>query len=236
MPPPCRRVASAAQAVQAPAMQKVILPLHPLLLTILRPAENIRYWCFYPVLLGPRRSGLMSASPIEFSIICSPKAESRRWSYSCLDQTCCCQPAAGPTLKIFEPLLLTEVLPAFEERYRVEQRPQFRAIAGVSLGGGLAFSVGFRHPETFRWLVPCLKENLSRGTAAPMNDQRKSMRPTNSIWLACGSGDGFLAGARKFSELLSQKRVKHAYRERLGLHNFATFREQLIEFLPLLFW
>jgi enterochelin esterase-like enzyme len=55
------------------------------------------------------------------------------------------------------------------------------------------------------------------------------------IWLACGTGDVFLPGARKLSELLTQRTVRHMYQEKAGIHNFATFREQLVEFLPLLF-
>jgi len=43
-------------------------------------------------------------------------------------------------LAIFEPLL-TELLPAFEGRYRVERTPDRRAIAGVSLGGELSMSL-----------------------------------------------------------------------------------------------
>jgi hypothetical protein len=44
-----------------------------------------------------------------------------------------------------------------------------------------------------------------------------------------------LARARKSSELVPQEPVKQAYREQPGLHNFTTFREQLIEFPFLLF-
>ena len=103
----------------------------------------------------------------------------------------------------------------------------------------MAFSVGFRHPETFRWLGSLAGSLFEREFEPRYGGAYERPAQVNEtyklIWLACGSGDGFLAGARKFSELLSQKRVKHAYREKLGLHNFATFREQLIEFLPLLF-
>jgi enterochelin esterase-like enzyme len=53
-------------------------------------------------------------------------------------------------LKEFEPLLVKEVVPEIRKRYRVAPNPDLWAIAGLSLGGEIAKTVGLRHPELFR--------------------------------------------------------------------------------------
>ena len=53
-------------------------------------------------------------------------------------------------LQAFEPIIVNELLPEVKARYRVEKNPEHWAIAGLSLGGELAMTVGLRHPELFR--------------------------------------------------------------------------------------
>ena len=55
----------------------------------------------------------------------------------------------GPEL---ERDLLDDVLPYVESHYPTRRDGQGRAIAGVSLGGGQALSIGLKHPDTFAWV------------------------------------------------------------------------------------
>jgi enterochelin esterase-like enzyme len=141
--------------------------------------------------------------------------------------------------KAFEPLLLQEILPDFEKRYRVEKKPELRAIAGYSLGAELAVSVGLRHPELFRsigsfsgsLIEADFEPRLGQQLAAP----EAMARTVRLLWIACGSGDLLMPGNRRLDEVLTQKKVPHTFREIPGYHTTPTFRTELVEFLPLLF-
>src|SRR5512145_1584114 len=55
--------------------------------------------------------------------------------------------------KRFEPDLLQDVLPLVERSYRVYPDADHRAIAGLSMGGGQALSIGLKHPDLFHYIL-----------------------------------------------------------------------------------
>jgi enterochelin esterase-like enzyme len=142
-------------------------------------------------------------------------------------------------LKAFEPLLLNEMIPEFEQRYRVDGTPLARAIAGNSLGGELAFSLAFKHPELFRWAASLSGSIFERELAERYGSAYEKSQFTNAtfrlLWMGCGSDDAFMADTRKLSELLKANGVNHTFREYGGGHAMTTFRRELLDLLPLLF-
>ncbi len=142
-------------------------------------------------------------------------------------------------LKEFEPLLLKEFLPQFEQRYRVLARPESRAIAGLSLGGELALTVGLRHPETFRWVASLsgslFEKDFPDRFGAFLDRPAAPNTTPKLLWIGCGAGDLFLPGAKKLSEILPTKGIKHTLRETEGYHTWLVWRPYLAEVLPLLF-
>ena len=48
--------------------------------------------------------------------------------------------------------LLGDVIPMIEKNYRVTANRANRAITGLSMGGGQAFTIGLKHLETFAWV------------------------------------------------------------------------------------
>jgi enterochelin esterase-like enzyme len=55
----------------------------------------------------------------------------------------------GPRRGAFVAMLVGEVVPLIDERYRTRPEPASRAVAGVGLSGVSAFFAAFRYPETF---------------------------------------------------------------------------------------
>lgn len=141
-------------------------------------------------------------------------------------------------LAVFEPLLLTEILPHFERRYAVQALPESRAIAGYSLGGELALTVGLRHPELFRSVGSFggsvferdFEDRFGRALANPAAVNRYRV-----LWIGSGAGDLLLPGNQELSTLLTAKDIRHTLRVIPGYHATATFRALLVEFLPALF-
>ena len=142
-------------------------------------------------------------------------------------------------LKEFEPLLAREVLPHFESRYRVKAGPDARAIAGYSLGGELALTVGLRRPDLFRaagsFGGSLFEKDFEDRFGKALADPASLARQYSLIWIGCGSGDLFLPGSRRLSEILKEKNVTNTFREIAGNHGMPAFRSLLIEFLQALF-
>lgn len=59
----------------------------------------------------------------------------------------------------WEDMFIEEFIPFIEENYRIRQKKEFRAIAGLSMGGNGAMLLSMRHPELFSSCVA-----LSAGT------------------------------------------------------------------------
>lgn len=142
-------------------------------------------------------------------------------------------------LRQFEPVLIDELLPVIRKRYRVGSQPRLWAIAGLSLGGEFALTVGLRHPKLFRTVA-----SLSGSLVPASFDSRFGQALTNPkavardyklIWIGCGSEDIFFDGAKAFTERLQAVNIPHVFRQYDGPHAMPVFRQELAELLPLLF-
>jgi enterochelin esterase family protein len=59
--------------------------------------------------------------------------------------------------------------------------------------------------------------------------------PPKLFWFACGRQDFLLERNRAFDKLLTERHVRHVYRETEGPHTYSVWRQYLAEFVPLLF-
>src|SRR5688572_24009104 len=136
-------------------------------------------------------------------------------------------------LREFEPLLVREVLPHFESRYRTKGKPELRAIAGYSLGGELALTVGLRHPELFRTVGSfggsLFERDFEDRFGRAWVDPKTISSRYRLIWIGCGSGDLLLPGNLKFGEILNRKNIQHTFSEIAGNHSTPTFRALFIQ-------
>ena len=142
-------------------------------------------------------------------------------------------------LKEIEPIITTLLVPEIRTRYRVRKDPQSWAVAGLSLGGEYALTVGLRHPELFRTvasisgsLVPPDLENRFGAAFADAPRIRKDYR---LIWIGSGTEDTFYGGAKALRSRLDAAGIPHQSFDLPGPHVMPVFRKQLIELMPKLF-
>ena len=143
--------------------------------------------------------------------------------------------------------LLDEVIPLIEKRYRVDDRPNKRAIAGLSMGGGQARLIGLSHPELFRWIgtfsgsMPGVGAAPTRETMERMlGDLLENPGETNAsfelIWMAVGQEEaGMLGQHAVLDSVLKAHNIRHTYVTIPGGHTWHTWRRNLRDFVPLLF-
>jgi enterochelin esterase-like enzyme len=143
-------------------------------------------------------------------------------------------------VEMLEKDLLENVIPLVEGEYRVGKDSSQRAIAGLSMGGYQALSIGLNNPQTFAYVgafsSAVLNQSLESDFKSLLADPDKANKNFKLIWIGCGSDDGLLPGDRKFEELLTSKGVKHQWVVTPGYgHVWTLWRVYLHDLLPKLF-
>jgi enterochelin esterase family protein len=137
--------------------------------------------------------------------------------------------------------LLEDVLPLIERRYRVKAEAGARAIAGLSMGGGQALTIGLQHPELFGYVLgfSAAVNGQFADTEATLsrlpNDPGEAARQHRLVWVSCGRRDFLYENNKRFVEALERRGVKVTYREGTGSHVWSVWRNDLHASLPLLF-
>jgi len=151
-------------------------------------------------------------------------------------------PSAPPDMRSlrnygdFERDIIEDVIPYVQKHYHVSSDRKDRAIAGLSMGGGQALTVGLGNLELFGWVgafssaIPEGKK-LDRLLAEPesINDKLEL------LWLGCGRNDFLFQANQKFLGRLSDEKIKHVPHITDGAHEWRIWRRYLNDFVPLLF-
>ena len=155
----------------------------------------------------------------------------------------------------YERFFFEELMPHVEERFRIKKQKRFRAIAGLSMGGGGTFLYALHRPDLFAsacplsaWMGPQTKEEM-KGFAERESfefDESKfdaylavnnplqlvdsmEVETLNSVrwYIDCGDDDFLFEGNSNMHIKMSKKRVRHEYRVRDGGHTWTYWRTAL---------
>ena len=133
----------------------------------------------------------------------------------------------------FSDQLLHEILPFAEAQYNIARDPAHRAIAGLSMGGGESLYTGLNFPEVFGY-VGGFSSAIANRFDTDYNGHSKAS--TRLLWISCGAEDDLHAVNMQFGDW-----AKTNIKDRViigdtpGMHNWLTWRNNLIAFAPLLF-
>jgi len=148
-------------------------------------------------------------------------------------------PAAAGALSPFAKDLLEDVMPMVEKTFKVSTKPEDRAIAGLSMGGGQTTNIAFNKPELFRYVVlmsPAAGANAEQAYAGFFKDPSIANKQFKLFWMGVGKDDTLTGpGDRTFDELLTAKGVKHSFTLSEGRHEWTVWRHNLYDVAPLLF-
>jgi len=142
---------------------------------------------------------------------------------------------------VFERALLQEIVPRVERSINVSKEPAGKAIAGVSIGGGRAISIGLRHPESFAW-VGSFSGDFYDGLVAnpdPVAELvRLAVRPERFalIYVSYGGAEAWSRDGRRLADLLAAQGAKVSSTEVPNLgHVWPVWRQSVAELLQKLF-
>lgn len=155
----------------------------------------------------------------------------------------------------YEDFFFQEFMPYIEKTYRIRAEKRYRAIAGLSMGGGGTFMYALHHPELFSsacplsaYTGPLTIEELARPWEKQLDglsksDQEKyfarhsateliksmSAEEIKSVrwYIDCGDEDFLYEGNSLVHIAMRKKEIPHEFRIRNGAHNWTYWREAL---------
>jgi len=138
--------------------------------------------------------------------------------------------------------LLGDVIPLIEKDYRVTANRAGRAITGLSMGGGQAFTIGLKHLETFAWvgefssgLLSDTDFNLAKHLPGVFDDPARANQQLKLLFLSCGTEDPRIPGHLDLMDALKARQIRYVWYPTPGAHEWKVWRHSLAEFLPMLF-
>jgi enterochelin esterase-like enzyme len=137
----------------------------------------------------------------------------------------------GPTP--FENDLLKDAIPYVEAHYPVKAGREHRAIAGLSMGGGQALTIGLRNRDKFAW-VGGFSSALFGNQAGLVPDSAKGKK-LRLLWLSCGDQDRLMNASKAFHTSLEKKKVPHVWHVDVGGHTWPVWKNDLYLLSQLLF-
>ncbi len=155
----------------------------------------------------------------------------------------------------YEDFFFQELMPYVEKTYRIKGEKRFRAVAGLSMGGGGTFMYALHHPELFSSACPLsasvgsltlddLKDRLKRNGDQLTEEQTQKFFEQHSAlnliesvpvediksvrwYIDCGDDDFLFEGNSLVHIAMTKKEIPHEYRVRDGRHSWTYWREAL---------
>lgn len=155
----------------------------------------------------------------------------------------------------YEDFFFEELIPYVEKTYRIKNEKRYRAIAGLSMGGGGSFMYALHHPEMFSSACPLsayigplsvdeFKDSLSGNNESYADSViQKYYEHHNALsliykitkeqinevrwFIDCGDDDFLYEGNSLVHIAMRKKEIPHEFRIRDGRHSWTYWRESL---------
>lgn len=155
----------------------------------------------------------------------------------------------------YEDFFFQEFMPTIEKTYRIRAEKRYRAISGLSMGGGGTFMYALHHPELFSSACPLsasvgpisLEEassrwekqypGISKDDLTKYFSQHSALELVNAIpddqkkavrwFIDCGDDDFLSEGNCLVHIAMRKKEIPHEFRTRDGAHNWTYWRDAL---------
>lgn len=140
-----------------------------------------------------------------------------------------------------------DIIKFVESNYRVKNGKNYRAVAGLSMGGMHSANISAQYLNTFDYVgvfsappIPALLglDNKDNSNAADEFVKKLEVQQKNGFklyWIACGKTDFLYQGVLESMKRMDEIGFKYIYRESEGGHIWKNWRIYLSEFAPMLF-
>lgn len=137
-------------------------------------------------------------------------------------------------LNLYSKMLMQEIIPAVERDYPIAKGRDNHAIAGLSMGGLEALTIGINQSSYFAYVGGFSAAVKSLNFKQQMMDPGQA-RDLRVLWVACGTSDDLIQPNRDFVGWAKAQHLPVTPIETEGKHTWLVWRDNLIHFTPLLF-
>ncbi len=153
----------------------------------------------------------------------------------------------GRPVSIFEDVMIQEIIPMIDAKFRTKSERGQRAIAGLSMGANQTMRILMNHPDMFSWYGGFSGTSNYPGTdvidpASFLDGKFKDGAAVNKnlrlLWLGLGTKEPnpFPGSVGAFRNMLDKQGIRHVFYQSPGTaHEWLTWRRDLREFASLLF-
>ena len=157
----------------------------------------------------------------------------------------------------YEDFFFQELMPYVEKTYRIKAEKRYRAVGGLSMGGGGSFMYALHHPELFSaacplsaYIGPLTLEDAKTNYRANNNNQtitdtaissyfnrhnalslinnmHDSLKRSVRWYIDCGDDDFLYEGNSLVHIAMKKKNIPHEFRVREGGHSWEYWRTAL---------
>jgi enterochelin esterase-like enzyme len=160
----------------------------------------------------------------------------------------------------YEDFFFEELMPEVEKKYRIKSEKRYRAIAGLSMGGGGSFFYAMHRPDLFSSACPlsaAVRNNTFEEFKQGLENQKVTVKNPGALtayfdrhqalrqielndaeamksvkwYFDCGDDDFLYEGNSLIHIAMKKKEIPHEFRIRDGAHNWTYWRESLPEVL-----
>ena len=112
--------------------------------------------------------------------------------------------------------LMDDIIPLVEKNYRALSGRDNRAVAGLSMGGGQAFTIGLDHLDQFAWvgefssgLLNDADFRIEKYMPGLVENARTVNQKLKLLFLSCGSEDARYRGQLDLRDSLARHNIRH---------------------------
>ena len=143
--------------------------------------------------------------------------------------------ATAPAFENFEKDLQNDVIPFIESKYSVKMSREYRAVAGLSMGGGQSLNFGLGNLNTFSWIGGFSSAPNQKAPEVLVPNPVETAQKLKLLWISCGDQDGLISFSQKLHAYLKENKVPHIWHVDSGKHEFKVWKNDLYLFSQLLF-
>jgi len=130
--------------------------------------------------------------------------------------------------------IVKDIIPYVEKHFRTINKPEGRAVAGLSMGGGHTMAVTNLYPGMFAYICP-LSMGIREGQEVDEAFQAIKKAGYKLYWVGCGNQDFLFESANMLHQALERNGLEHTYHVSGGGHTWPNWRTYLTIFGKLLF-
>ena len=151
----------------------------------------------------------------------------------------------------YEDFFFEEFIPFIEKKYRIKSEKKYRAVSGLSMGGGGSFMYALHHPELFSSACPLsayvgplsiedakksypgnsdatVEKYYNSHSALPLINNLPDSLKTAVRWFIDVGDDDFLFEGNSLAHIAMRKKgIPHEFRVRNGAHSWTYWRSSL---------